>query len=222
MNRDSEKIAYVSSSIDIWTIPEKYHPSILALCLSHHELYRLTGLERGGGQCASCPAAMVMQLSKITVAQSSRSRGIQKLLNGKYQLDLQNFSQFGSDDELRAGWERCRGSGKSCGAYWATMSHQECSESLRDELWQHTTAASLQSCCRQARQDVWCEVLQRKLAKREHVLAETEQRHNGRIAWYCCQVARLKAELQQAEHKVARLERHLELFRCRDLSRESR
>lgn len=199
----------------IWQVPEKYHVSIFALCLSEHEVSRLTGRGTGGGK-DYCLPSMLVTLAKTAGGRSCRSMAIQQVLDEKFRLSLIRLAVLETDDEIRASWHNLLKGGEFRGAYWAIMTHPRVSAELVDEVYQQLNIYSLQNCCVHVQQKRLCCELQRKVQSLDGTLVENQQRHRLSICGYCSQIAQLKSELQLAEHHVNRLQRHLELFRFRD------
>jgi hypothetical protein len=53
-----------TSHKSIWVVAQKYHESILTLCLNEHERYRLAVSERRSGQEKLCQLDILIALAK--------------------------------------------------------------------------------------------------------------------------------------------------------------
>lgn len=199
----------------IWQVPGKYHVSILTLCLSEQEVYRLAGGEGQSNDHGSCLPAILATLAEAAACRSWKGEAIQQLLDGKYSVSLNRFASAGTDDEIRRLWTSLLRGGEFRGAYWAIMTHGRASAELVEEVDQQLKTYSLQHCCMLVQQKNRCRELQRQIQALDVTLAENEQQHRRAICLFCRQIAGLKSELRLAEHNANRLQRHLELFRFR-------
>jgi hypothetical protein len=106
----------------IWEFNGNLHCSIIGTCLTTGELRQILG--KAG---VTTTGASDHDLHGTAVSLAGRHDGAAKLLNKaldlRHRLAINQFSRLGTEQELRAGWREAVGRGEIPGAYWATLTH---------------------------------------------------------------------------------------------------
>lgn len=219
--KNEKKVFEIPPHKSIWDVPDKYHLSIIAICLSNSEQYRLMGGSVETATGAYCQLEKLTSISKTISGKSANSILLQQMLDKKYRLSLIRFGTVKKEVELHNLWSTYIAGGEFRGAYWAIMTHLLASAEVLEKVHRQLSIFSLRNCCMQLHQQKRVCELQKKIQSIDATLTERDQKHSKSICRYCSQIASLKSELSQAEYKVSKLERHLELVRFRNRLIES-
>ncbi len=200
----------------IWDIPNNYHLSILALCLSENEMLRLSSTTVVPKPESYCRFAHLAKVTAMIPFRSSTSNALQHLLDRKYRLSLVRFGYAKTSDCLDKIWNTCMDGGEIHGAYWSLMTHTLATPELQEKVYQQVRIFSLQNCCIHLQEKKRRCELQKMLHSKEQAIAARERQHNKSVCQYFSQITELKTELFLAEHKVSKMERTLDLVTYRN------
>ncbi len=119
----------------ICEIDNGYHCSIIGTCLSLIEVRNLLGscYEEDFSECSDY---LLHGMAVNGAGSASRfSNKLNEKLNGKYKTDVYKSLKLDNSFELEKYWEKSVEEGNIAGPYWAVLSHPECSDNLRTQVF---------------------------------------------------------------------------------------
>lgn len=200
----------------IWEIPDRYHVSILALCLNDKEIEQVKIAEDVSDNHKCCRYDVLHRVARTISEKTQEAVALQSFLDNKYRFSLARFEHGKSLEELQRLWETCVNGGEFRGAYWAAMTHPLATSGLQEKLYGQLSVLSLQNCCLHLRQKLQNGALQHKIEKMGATLAQQEKQHSATLCRYCRKISQLQDDLSSARYSMDRLQRHLELMKHRN------
>ncbi|WP_136807016.1 hypothetical protein [Desulfosediminicola flagellatus] len=165
----------------IWDIPEKFHVTILAVCLSENELTRLGVISGGRNAMNSCKLESLMLSAEGVHVHSAKSENIQQVLDAKFKLSLLRFGSAASTHDLEKLWQASMIAGEFRGAYWAVMTHHRTSLKMQESISQQVSVFSILNCCMHQQQKRKSCDLQRKMNVMGATLLEHQRQYRTTV-----------------------------------------
>jgi hypothetical protein len=120
----------------IWELPEQVHCSVVGTCLSTSDLRKLLtklGVVRPGDTDHELHSRAVGLASQATPA----AKLLHKLLDTAHDLAIRQFARADTEDAVRRLWQEACERGDVPGPYWALLTHQATSYTLRRDAFGH-------------------------------------------------------------------------------------
>ncbi len=120
----------------LWELHKSLHCSIIGTCLSTTELRKL--LTRAGIRTED-KSDHELHGQGVSLSAQSDSAGklLNKLLDERHNLSVKKYGRAKTEEEVRKQWLEDVKAGDIPGAYWATMTHPETTESLQRQAFGH-------------------------------------------------------------------------------------
>ena len=120
----------------LWELHKSLHCSIIGTCLSTSELRKL--LTRAGIRTED-KSDHELHGQGVSLSAQSDSAGklLNKLLDERHNLSVKKYGRAKTEEEVRKQWLEDVKAGDIPGAYWATMTHPETTESLQRQAFGH-------------------------------------------------------------------------------------
>jgi hypothetical protein len=120
----------------IWELPEQVHCSVVGTCLSTADLRKLLtklGAVRPGDTDHELHSRAVALASQATPA----AKLLHKLLDTTHALAIRQFARADTEDAVRRLWQDSCDRGDIPGPYWALLTHQATSYTMRRDAFGH-------------------------------------------------------------------------------------
>ena len=211
----------------LWTLPNKFHCSVVGTCLTLDELRKIQS--KTDMQIDKSASDYELHLAFVGALgdKSPVTRQLQKHLDRKYHAAVRRVRNMRSDDALRAFWRVAIEEGEIAGAYWAIVTHPWVSTDLLAEVYgdvhmfSHLSGASLRADQRRLRL-----LRQRKrelttqLAQAEATYRRNLRDKNKTIEYLKKRVTQLEIERSRMEARFQESDTNISAEKSADLDRE--
>jgi len=114
----------------IWELHSSFHCSIIGTCMSSAELRRLlVRLDVAGAEAADDHDLHMLGVL-LAARPKAGAKMLQKALDRRHQLAINQFAKARHADALRTLWAEARKRGEIPGAYWALLTHPAATDAL--------------------------------------------------------------------------------------------
>ena len=118
----------------IWEFNTNLHCSIIGTCFSTTELRQV--LKKLGVAVAGCTDHVLHGMAvKLAGRHDDAGRQLNKALDHRHKLAVNQFAKAGSEDAVRALWSEAMRGGDIPGAYWAALTHPSASQALVRDIF---------------------------------------------------------------------------------------
>lgn len=182
----------------LWELEHKHHCPIVGTCLTVEDLISLA---RRFGFAASLRDEFALHVEAVAHCQTRNpvSEAIQRRLDRKYELKLQQLARIGSEDELLGQWQTDLAGGEVGASLWACCTHKFCQAKVRQVLYGDIHMLSHQVGAGQAAD-------MRRLAALEQENIRLGQEHRQELEKLQQQLAGLRQENAQLKARVREVE----------------
>lgn len=121
--------------LKLWEIGNGFHCSILGTCLATPDLMALARKLRLSPPASATDYEIHGYFVQQATQEGSAARGLQRLLDHRYEGALRRVGRLPDGAALAALWDEFKASGRIAGGYWALLSHRHVSGDLKARVF---------------------------------------------------------------------------------------
>lgn len=161
----------------LWDIRDGFQCSVIGTCLSEEELKKINQKKEVRGGHFSSSYELHNRFVRLAQYDNAASEAMQKILNGKYRVQVVRFHKAKKEQELRDLWQSALEKGEIAGAYWAVCSHPTLSQDILSDFYGDVHMKSHDSVRGLEKTRKVANALQLKNIQLESELEQLQQKH---------------------------------------------